>query len=123
MVAANELRIGNWVLRSGHTVQVAGISNEGILLEYGDTFRFEYIQPIPLTPEILEKAGFIYETIPDEVGEEGDIIGGYSQWRKGNFCFTFQNGLMISSIKPIAYLHLFQNWYFFETAEELKIEL
>jgi len=56
-ISANELRIGNWVDAGqlGHT-QIAsiGLSTVG----YGN--------PIPLTPEILEKCGFVYEH--DQIG-------------------------------------------------------
>src|SRR5690349_17339716 len=72
MITANELRIGNWVqTKEGEAVQCRNIDADGINLEGwaqpidaggGDIFTHEHfykgLDPIPLTPEILEKAGF-----------------------------------------------------------------
>lgn len=121
MITANELRIRNWVLRAGHPVQVTGISNEGVVLKHGDTFQFEHIQPILLTPEILEKAGF--ELAGDEYSYNGDSIV--------DLTFELDNGELTANpfytgqtvITKIKSLHQLQNLYFALTGEELKIQL
>lgn len=58
---ANELMIGDWVKHSitgqmGKVYRICG--NEYIAFIDGDT-QSELVEPIPLTPEILEKNGFI----------------------------------------------------------------
>ena len=56
---ATELMIGDWVLMRGTPVQVRAIGFNTI--RYSDmliTEPLDNIEPIPLTPEILEKNGF-----------------------------------------------------------------
>lgn len=97
MIQANELRIGNWVL-----------INENELWEWEpDDFSdfvsidniYTNVSPIPLTPEILDKA-----PIP-VCGAKGDLIAD-----------------MIDD-KEIEFVHQYQNACFALTGEELKIEL
>ena len=83
----------------------------------------EGVEPIPLTPEILEKAGF--EEFPDSSG-----LYGYEAFTKGN-CYveispTRGIGVSIGSMETaqsIKYLHQLQNLYFALTGEELNIKL
>ena len=66
MIQSNELRLGNWLLPNhdldGDYSQVSSLEvcYEGgthyIVNGYKDGF---FYSPIPLTPEILEKAGFV----------------------------------------------------------------
>lgn len=60
MIQVNELRIGNWVKIGSLELIVENINDEGIngtwdadWCEHG----YEDIDPIPLTPAVLEKAG------------------------------------------------------------------
>src|SRR5690349_3438913 len=80
-IKASELRIGNWVIAPKTTFfiedskvpfheipsqykKVESVSDEGIniwMFATGEPeFTFDQIQPIPLTPEILEKCGFVH---------------------------------------------------------------
>ena len=67
-----ELMIGDWVMWNGKPVQVASVS--GVKYSFGqidvtlahcsdekilETHDIKSIQPIPITPEILEKNGFV----------------------------------------------------------------
>jgi len=61
MITANELRIGNWVI--GANKELFQIDGYGIANV--EAFQCD-IEPIPLTPEILEKCGF--EDISDKKG-------------------------------------------------------
>lgn len=61
---AKELMIGDWVVRESHKKtpqQVIGIGDKGVTLKLEGGWCGEAIdltEPIPLTPEILEKNGF-----------------------------------------------------------------
>ena len=57
---ATELMIGDWVLTiMNKPVQVVGLTTDCIETTEKEGFFFEdYYDPIPLTPEILEKNGF-----------------------------------------------------------------
>ena len=69
---AKELQIGDWVRLVGnelHSYQIEEIRKEHDIYRYflKDTKVFateDEIEPIPLTPEILEKNGFVYSDIP-----------------------------------------------------------
>ena len=82
-----ELMIGDWVLDGDNVAQVTSITCDGIIeTTFNETSNIEVIHPIPLTPEILEKNGFVLK--PDgwiwcrEEGiEEQDYI--FIQFRKG----------------------------------------
>ena len=42
----------------GETQQVVELREIGAMLSYNDIYPYDYLDPIPLTPEILEKNGF-----------------------------------------------------------------
>jgi len=71
---ANELMIGDWVVYDGdveyqNPIRVEGmdISGYSLITSDRDDVGFDGVQPIPLTPEILEKNGF--EDVGSEVYE------------------------------------------------------
>lgn len=111
MISANELRIGNKVIRNGIHVTVDGMSIWDAQHE-----RVQY-DPIPLTPEILEKAGF-----KDD---------GAKTYAKKACLFNIdldEHGVYIvyvgmQGIGVLKYLHQLQNLYFAIMGEELNIEL
>ena len=68
---ANELMIGDWVLYNEthqQILEISGIDDE-VYLETDELVHQSEIQPIPLTPEILEKNGF--ELKEGEIGMYG----------------------------------------------------
>lgn len=69
---ANELMIGDWVMTSSgmprRVMELSGIVEDYIILEDGTESGFN---PIPLTPEILEKNGFTESEI--ECNEFSDV--------------------------------------------------
>lgn len=79
MIKASELRIGNWVRRLNNTnfLKVVMIDIDGSVKFDGldehlfDLYENQGIEPIPLTPEILEKCRFenstFFEGIPTGV--------------------------------------------------------
>ena len=117
MIQANELRIGNWVYDTrtvGSRVGLPVVLNEKVvkrILEYD----VDYYEPIPLTPEILEKCGFekIYES---KIHSTYWINGlSYYYWHERNIQYASFKGLELES----KYLHQLQNLYFALTGEEL----
>lgn len=118
---ASELRIGNWIMpdftgiSKQEPLQVTGMfiqqcSRHGEVSNYNG---------IPLTPEILKKAGF--------------VKGEKREWRLNDphfkCLFLMQNGenslaaLKGVPMKMISYVHQLQNLYFAMTGEELPVEL
>ena len=56
---ANELMIGDWVMDGKNIAQITSITCDGIIeTTFNESSNIEVIEPIPLTPEILEKIGF-----------------------------------------------------------------
>ncbi|MDP4265714.1 MAG: hypothetical protein Q8941_24560 [Bacteroidota bacterium] len=109
MININEIRLGNWVKGFegwGEYVEVSYVIMDQFL--QGNTSRFN---PIPLTPEILEKAGFERQRSKDLE----DV------WVKKGVGIS-ADGYYNHDIKR-EYLHQLQNLYFALTGEELIINL
>lgn len=116
-IVSTELRIGNWVDFKGY-----GQVN----LDVFDVFfirQCRFFQPIPLTPEILIKAGFKL------LGEEENDV-----FYKKDIGFYFGYHISISGLiendefkchgnPHIKYLHQLQNLIYTLTGEELVITL
>src|SRR5574343_389431 len=114
MIHANELRIGNWVKIGQFYTTICFIN--------GDE---DYFEPIPLTPEIFEKAGFKY----DEGMESYDLFtsSGLISIATDYSFFIGDNhlecGFAGGNKSLVKYLHQLQNLYFALTGEELQINL
>lgn len=144
MIQAKELRIGDYLQseteawgssRSKLTyIKVESINNDGINISTGydgcieheysfDVFLGKPPEGIPLTPEILEKCGFVKTlsgsyTIMDEDCWLTTIIGGYNYSK----CYSSNTGEFFE-VGQVKYLHQLQNLYFALTGEELNIQL
>lgn len=115
MINANELRIGNYVIATNG--EYVAIDAGGInAIANGWLGNEELpITAIPLTPEILEKAGFVHDTA----------------W--GLFTIKTETGEIILSddyilqstdtLTKLYFLHQLQNLYFALCGEELEISL
>lgn len=128
MIAANELRIGNWVrfnkptVRPTQYLQVKEIfcieqTGEGYFVssnQYTPININKGVFPIPLTPEIFEKCGFIKHI---DTGNEFYTIGDFALHKNKEW---FNHHSCNNSIDTV---HQLQNLYFALTGEELKIEL
>lgn len=120
---ANELRIGNWVQNKSEYIRVVDFDSVGVNRRMGGYLdTLDRITPIPLTPEILEKAGFEYEY--DQMGvtyRNGQLAMFYDGEGFGrNFGMNAEEERMDVNVK---YLHQLQNLYFCLCGEELKIHL
>jgi hypothetical protein len=124
MINANEIRIGNWVsqVEYNRLMQVKHILSNGVRCDYerkdvGKThtslFNFNEIQPIPLTPEILEKCGAIVYCFDN---------GNPNQYRIKDRLFVIRDGNIVDygSSVVIKHLHQLQNLYFALTNSELN---
>lgn len=105
MIKASELRLGNWVSCEGKPYQV----NMNILQSF--TVSPVWMDPIPLTPEILEKCDF------DEWGFQIVRKDGYISIQANQYIMDEEN-----EIATCEYLHQLQNLYFALTGEELEIK-
>lgn len=120
----NELRIGNWVMNAlDKPVKVEALGynilNPGH--ESGFAPEYKYLKGIPLTPEILEKAGFIkIAYFSDRFSWENDkyliSLNGWFQQKIGS-----ASAVILS--ENIQYVHELQNLYFVLTSTELEINL
>lgn len=118
MIKANELRRGNWILFDKEPDIVTDISENMIGGRSFYRFYLDRIDPIPLTPEILEACGF-------ESDGEGFLSGDFGQpmyFRMKVFIIYGKIKWLINrtSAVEITSLHQFQNLYFALTGTELK---
>ena len=62
---AKEVMVGDWVMDGKNIAQITLITCDGIIeTTFNKSSNIEVIEPIPLTPEILEKNGFTKSTPP-----------------------------------------------------------
>lgn len=130
MIQANELRLGNLVnMYGGESTKPTKLDALGLVHIYEHELKPEVlgwvktVNPIPLTVQILEAAGFV--DVNYKEGKEFIHTG-------GRFSVEIKNGkfLVLSSIKQIFFslcyvehLHQLQNLFFALTGEELEINL
>jgi hypothetical protein len=134
MIKAHELRIGNWVNDFGKPKQILP-GDILYLCGEDDTDFGDMYDPIPLTPEILEKAGFFelkgskkwwWKTggVAASDIRKVDRVFMYKDWFA---IFFFSSGDCFCNIGSsgfdIKYLHQLQNLYFALAGEELEINL
>lgn len=116
MIQAHELMIGNKLYRNGIVVTINGRS----IFDIWD--KSEEYSPIPLTPEILVKSGFVIKH------SSIDVYGKpFSRYKLKNITIFFRDGLLESisvsetKIKDFKYVHQLQNLYFALTGKQLEI--
>lgn len=113
---ANELRIGNWVLRKNnneHQIQTrVNITYFNLVFEYPNDYT-----PIPLTPEILEKCGAL------DFGYHWEIGDVHLDWSSKMVDTGERMGISVVGSPHIKYLHLLQNLIYAKTGEELPVAL
>lgn len=114
MINANELRIGNWILNGNdHPIEVGYHEIKYATLHPGTQNNYE---PIPLTPEILEKCGFGKQ---DNNSHQLDTDVGFCLWgRNGEINVHAYEGDEIG--EAVKHLHQLQNLYFALTGNEIE---
>lgn len=128
MIQANELRIGNWVTFDedgfDQMVKVVEVSENDFRAE-GDQVYPPYdtvYEPIPLTPEILEKCGFVLRPMRQSIWVHGVLqlwMGNNS--RKIAYLYNGDSAEYIPN--TVTSLHQLQNLYFALTGQELNVQL
>jgi hypothetical protein len=122
MVKPNEVRIGNWLLMEyldSKYVQVTAVSDKSGIVINRAPITSSILKGIPVTPEILLKAGFYKQDENYYVHDESYIWIMLEDMTIGLFILPCENDADIS----VKYVHQLQNFYFALTGEELKIEL
>lgn len=120
---ANEIRTGNLFSQKGFPMYVEAIFRDTVYLNFkgneGDVWEEDIkdLVPIPLTEEILLKAGFEKDT--GEFYLYKDITVRKTYYSDDFWRFIFKQ----QRIKDIKYLHDLQNTIFALTGEDIKIEL
>lgn len=120
MIKSNELRIGNKInYVGGENVLVYHITESVEIDVVADNQLYE---PIPLTPEILDKAGFerkdIYGPGIPRLGKFEIALEG-EDFRNALMTVLYDKKIMIK----VGALHQLQNLYFALTGNELEINL
>lgn len=134
MINANDLRIGNLVDFEGKVCKVLGIDSQNthkdkigsVQLEEHHGTWLANIDPIPLTPEILEMAGFENVGILNDGSDMEFQLNVVSELRRAYFgtmsndltVFLFDSDNTTIGMGAI-YLHQLQNLYFALTNQEL----
>lgn len=123
MIPTFDLRIGNWITVSGVAYRVTAVSEMKVHLKgHKSGVIFEELHPIPITQEIIEKAGFkkrgrsdLYDKIPDE---------GFTYHLYSYKIMVFhgpENTLCHWLNTRIVFLHQLQNFYYYLTGREILI--
>jgi hypothetical protein len=140
MIAPNELRIGNWVNYTGITssnypsgiIQVEEVLYDGANRTQGDSTLYEcdLLQPIPLTPEILEKCGFEKKVKKEQatimIREDGSEVKAWVEivsYQHKRMRLMFNNNKFTTNCVEVVHLHQLQNLYHALTGDELNVLL
>lgn len=136
---AEELMIGNWVNilyeDSVEAIQASGDLIHRLHSHECDPDNDRYSRggltdccgPIPLTPEILEKAGFKQRIIDGmdvwEIDMASDPVS-VLQWHDdGSLAIEHPEGGLVTLQANCNYVHQLQNLYFALTGQQLNIQL
>lgn len=118
MIKANELRIGNYVTYHGgeNGDMPCKLDGEDIMMIETNPKYAGSHSPIPLSPEILEKCGWVKKVVADNPVWENESCTIMMVCKKGND-LVFVNNLL----PPLKSLHQLQNLYFALTGTEIEL--
>lgn len=117
---AEEMKFNNWVFDGEEYQKITGVYHDRVYFGSGWAL-LEIVEPIPLTPEILEKAGFVKVEGKDSIYDKGQMrlylgLQGslcYTEYEKGSYCY----------LRLIQYTHELQNLHYALYNSELPINL
>lgn len=128
MIAVNELRIGNWVTYMGDRFGTIQYLKDVVYITGNTQWSYKSITPIPISSDILEKAGF--EKIQEGSMSHPEV------WRISYQRRVVENKIDISirgeeeiywlegnTIVELHFVHQLMNLYFALTGKELDIKL
>jgi hypothetical protein len=129
MIDPKELRIGNFLKcrddkAHGEVLEICYIGKDGAATING--WSYKEWSAIPLTAELLEKAGFEFLESPDPPYEvyAHSKVDQFEVWNFNDEHWILdmadQNGIDMSHFK---YLHQLQNLFFALTGQELEISI
>jgi len=120
MIDKKELRIGNSVMCEGKILTVKAIEHNPVtdrwyvkVYENYSQIKCEYLEPIPITEELLVKMGFEHTHIEFVLDSE-------FQWNNNILRYNQRN---IGIFLKCDYLHELQNAFKILTNQELTIEI
>jgi hypothetical protein len=142
-IKAQDLRIGNYIILCGvdynhdnifpdpEMDEIIEVSAGTIAdVEKNGAYTVPFYKPIPITPELLEKAGFRYG---NNILHDQSVLEGFRGGKHNKYIISkVNNGFALSSYfasafnvihTDLKYLHQLQNLYFSLTGEELQINL
>lgn len=123
MIPTFDLRTGNWIIASDVIHKIVAVAENKVkFADQKGSFNPEDLQPIPLTPEILEKAGLKQRgksSLYDKVPEEGFTYHIY--WHRIMLFHAPDNTLSHWLNTRIVFLHQLQNLYYYLTGREIQI--
>lgn len=135
MINANELRIGNKVKQAFATLTILELYTEKCLCtDFNRTniCTYKKLDPIPLTPEILEKCGFERVKPKDDDWWTHPMLSfmngyylPYNSWTSAN-CFEIKSDKfpeVVTHYTEAKHLHQLQNLFFCLTGTELNYRL
>lgn len=128
-MTVQELRVGNLIRHNHHKFLRESLRGAIVVVDvealgYLRSDKQLVYEPIPLTPEILEKAGF-----KGEYGNgciyflEGFPVGLQVVWEKRCFAVFEAEGQISEALIEISFVHQLQNLYYSLTGDELEINL
>lgn len=119
MINANELRIGNYFFYKGEIINIGHIQKNfhSVLINGVGVYGWGKFEPIPLTPEILEKCGFEKDRSGFALPDKMSLSFSIDKDGQYNACWEDRSLHLPYRIK---YLHQLQNLYFAITGEELN---
>ena len=123
MIDPKQLRIGNYITfpigLKGKLCEVMAINEKQVLikteLDRRAWLNIDYLEPIPLTQEVLEKCGFEYSKDLNQ-SQHKELIWDADHEEDDSLYFTELH-------LEVKRLHQLQNLYFALTGEELNIKL
>lgn len=123
MIDIKTLRIGSHVEYKGKIVRICSLKTNMANYDEGKgkprcyscmKAYYKYLQPIPITPELLMELGFEYR---DNTYWERWCFDGFSIEREEHSSYFNCDGYI-----PLKYLHELENLYYMAYGKELKTE-
>lgn len=132
LIDTKELRLGNWVYdgeRTQFPMQVVAIGKDWVHLDFpgneGGVWEADIkdLRLIPLTKEVLEKAGFVATGTCYHDKSLGDNKRMLYYEQASLLCVWYDSTCVIFECHGIRYLHQLQNAYYLATGQELEVKL